>query len=104
MPKETATEIGCGSFDQPDLQWLNNYIFAFSFCNCNYNFWGEFNIRLERYFQDLSKSLLQAPQIPNISVAKPKKTNTQSCSDCKLGWSKELRPISVVVLFGIDFY
>ena len=31
MPKKSAAEIGCGSFDQPNLQSLNNYIFFF-FC------------------------------------------------------------------------
>ena len=25
MPKETAVEIGCGVFDQPDFQSLNDF-------------------------------------------------------------------------------
>ena len=41
MPKKTATEIGCGFFDQPDLQQLNDYKFFFSFCDFNFkDIWG----------------------------------------------------------------
>jgi hypothetical protein len=31
MPKRLETEIGCGSFDQRDLQSLNDYILILDF-------------------------------------------------------------------------
>lgn len=52
--------------------------FSFSFCDCNFDFsLGACNILLERYGQDLSNGILQAPHIPKILVGKPK---IQICS------------------------
>jgi hypothetical protein len=45
---------------------------------------------LERYFQDLSNGILQAPKFQNFSTGKTKE-NLQSISDCRAGWSKELQ-------------
>ena len=39
----------------------NDYIFSFSFCNCNAKFFGTRNTLLERCCQDLSNRILQAP-------------------------------------------
>ena len=72
MPKNTTAKIGRDVFDHPHPQWLNNYSFFFSFCDCNFLF-GRVIYRLERYFQDISNRYITCPQIPIISVAKPQK-------------------------------
>ena len=40
MVKKIASEIGCGFFDQLDLQLLNDYKFSVSFCDYIFNFFG----------------------------------------------------------------
>ena len=76
MPKNTAAKIGCGSFDQHDLQSLNNYKHFLFFCNYNFEHFGAgfgaCNILLEIYFQDLSLGILHASHILKITVAKQK--------------------------------
>ena len=62
MPKKIAVEIGCGSFDQPDLQSLHDYIFFFFSLPCNIENVGACNISVERYSQNLSKESLHAPK------------------------------------------
>ena len=45
------------------------------------------------------------PNSKNSSLTKKKKKkNLHSFSDYIAGWSKELQPISVAVLFGMVFY
>jgi hypothetical protein len=61
MQKKTATIFHCGPYDHLDLQSLDNYIFPFPFCNCNFWNLGACNTLLERYFQDISNGILQAP-------------------------------------------
>ena len=38
--KRNRVEIGCGFFDQPDLQSLNDYRFFFFICDCNFKTLG----------------------------------------------------------------
>ena len=41
MPKNITTKIGCGCFDQLDMQLLNNYIFLYFILRLKFlNFWG----------------------------------------------------------------
>ena len=41
MTKNITAKIGCGSFDQPDMQLLNNYIFLYFILRLKFlNFWG----------------------------------------------------------------
>ena len=70
MQKEPQSFSHCGSFDHPDLQSLTTTYVSFSFCNCNcVNISGRVIYHWKgRHFQ----WYITSPQIPNISVARPK--------------------------------
>jgi hypothetical protein len=57
------------------------------FCGCDLKKLGACNVFLKIKFQDLSNGILHIPKILFNS-----------------GWSKELQPISVAVIFDIVFY
>ena len=94
MPKKTAAEIGCDFLDQ---HTITN--FAFSICDCNFWNLGACTILLERYSQDLTNGILQAPKFLEFQLLN-QKIFLQSFCDCRSGQSKKL----VAVLFGIVSY
>ena len=87
MPEKTTAKVGCGSFDQSDLQSLNDRIFVFFVLRLQFHNSAACNIPLERYFQNLSNGILHDPKFLNFLVINPK-INVQSFSVCKSGWSK----------------
>ena len=73
MPKSTATEIGNGSFDQPDLQLLDDCtIIFFGLVTEILGIWRAYNVSLERSWKYLSSGILHAPQKIEIWVEKQK--------------------------------
>jgi hypothetical protein len=66
-----------------------NFCF-FGFSSTILNFFGTSNTPLERWFQDLSNGILQAPKFQKNSTGKIKE-NLQSFSNCISGWSRELQ-------------
>ena len=77
------------SFDHPGLQSQNDYKVCFSFCECKIESYRACDIPLERYSQDLSNDILQAPKYLKCQFASQEKQNLQLFSDCRAGWSKE---------------
>ena len=68
MPKRTAVEISCDSFDHPDLQSLNNNKFIFGLATQILGIWGHVAYHwkiLENPFP-----ILHAPKKIKITVAK----------------------------------
>jgi hypothetical protein len=59
---------------------------------------------LERYFQDLSRSILKAPQILKISVDKPKKQIRICLLTADQGGQKNRNEKTSVALFYHVFY
>ena len=60
--KEKQSFSQCGSFDHPDLQSHNDYKIYFLFYDCKIKCLGACDIPLDRWFQDLSNNMLQAPK------------------------------------------
>ena len=75
MPKRTATEITYGFSNQYDMQSLNVYIFCF--VTTILNILGRIIYHQEGIFKNFP-TYITSPQIPNVSVAKPKKHIWQS--------------------------
>ena len=90
MPQKTTAEIGCNSFDQPDMESLNDSNFSlFGFAIVVLKFLGCVIYCWKDIFRCFPiPTVVTPPPIPNFLVAKPQKTNMQSCNDCILGWSK----------------
>ena len=66
MSKRTAAKIGCGSFDQLDLQLLNNYRFFFPFCNYNFNNLGQVKYTVGKLFSSPFQPYITRPHISNL--------------------------------------
>ena len=82
MPKKTASEIGYGSFDKPNMQLLNNYIiFLFLFATRSFRHSTACNILLVRYFQDLSNGILHVPKLLKCQSLNQKNFFLQSFND-----------------------
>ena len=86
--KEPQLFSHCSSFDHPDLQSLNNNIFVFLVLRLQIEILVACNAPLERYFQDLYRSLLKDPKFLKFQLVN-QKTNLHSFTDCRSGWSKE---------------
>lgn len=67
--KKIAAKSGWGSFDQLDLQSLNDNIFVFWFIKLIFENLGTCNILLGRSWKYLSKNILYVPEMQNISIA-----------------------------------
>ena len=75
--KELQSFSHCKSFDQPDLQSLNDYIYVFfGFTTAILKSEGACNTPLERYCQDLSSSILNAPKFLKFQLVNQKNKST----------------------------
>lgn len=104
--QKTTAEVGDGSFDQVDLQLLNdyNFIFILFFCDCTFN--SLLGGRVIYNWQGIFKTfpiVYHTSRTYKTLVAKTKNTQ-HALSDCISSWSKEPQPISATVLLGIVFY
>jgi hypothetical protein len=80
MPKRTGAKIDTGSFDQPNMQLLNDYRFVFFYLvNKKLGSWWRVIYCWEGNKLELFNNIIS-------------------------GWSKLLQLILVAVLFGIVFY
>jgi hypothetical protein len=75
--KEPQLLSHCDSFDQPDLQSLNNYKFFFFVLRLQFLKCEACNIQLERYFQNLFNGILHTPKFLNFHLLNQK---NQICS------------------------
>ena len=74
MPKTTIAEIGCGSFDRPDLESLNNYKkILLHFAIAILNNLGRVTYCWKNILKKFPTVYITCPQIPKTSIAKPKK-------------------------------
>ena len=69
--KEPQSFVHCGSFDEFDLQSLNDCMF-FLFYDCNFIILGAYNIPLKRCFQDLSNGISKAAEFLKLQLINQK--------------------------------
>jgi len=70
--KNRSRFFHCGSFDQPNLQPFNDYIFVFLVYQLIFKDNEAFNILLERSWKYLSNGVLHAPKISKFQSQKKK--------------------------------
>ena len=88
--KDPQSFFHCDSFDHPSLHSLKEYKKnVFHFCDCKIRWFGTCDILLERYFQDFSNGIIQAPKYLKCLLVSQENTNMQLFSDCRAWWSKE---------------